>query len=121
MATDDLNFDELNAQAENGELTDESLQEKLNQYSLALQQEYETKTEVAPENIEEYTRDFFKKNIHMAAAQIVWLAGNASKESTKLNAAKYVVEAALAEGRADGDPIKELLRSLQNSPSKTTG
>ena len=93
-------------------LTQESLQAELNKYAEAFRQEYELNTNVDPSNVEEYTKDFFRKNVHSAAAQIVWLANNAESESVRGNMAKYVVEAAVAEGDAAGDPIKDLLKKL---------
>jgi hypothetical protein len=94
------------------EVTEENLQQKLNEYAAAFRQEFEESTKNSPDNVEEYTRDFFKKNIHSAAAQIVWLSNNAASESVRLAASKLVVHEALTDARADGDPIKELLASL---------
>ena len=101
-------------------LTQESLQAELNKYAEAFKQEYELATAASPENVEEYTRDYFKKNVHSAAAQIVWLANNAESESVRGNMAKYIVEAAIAEGDAAGDPIKELLKSLTANDTSPT-
>lgn len=111
-------FDELN---NDPELTQESLQEKLNSYAAAFRQEFEEKSKVAPENVEAYTKDFFKANIHSAAAQIVWLSNNADSESVRLQASKLVVQEALTDARADGDPIKDLLESLgKNKKSESS-
>jgi hypothetical protein len=106
-------FHELMDKAESGELTQEGLQEKLNAYHKALSEEFAVKAKAAPENTEEYTREFFKDNVHLAAAQIVWLAGNAESESVKLNACKTIVTEALADARADGDPIKDIINGLK--------
>ena len=102
------------------ELTQESLQSKLNEYHKAFAEEFEEKTKAAPENVEEYTRDFFKENIHMAAAQIVWLAGNAESESIRLNASKTIVTEALADASADGDPIKDIINGLKAKKATST-
>jgi 2-keto-4-pentenoate hydratase len=102
-------FDELN---NDPELTQEKLQEKLNSYAEALRSEFEESTKESPENVEEYTRDFFKKNIHHAAAQIVWLAANSTSDSVRLRASQIVVSEALTDARADGDPIKDILAEL---------
>lgn len=112
------NFDELAAKAETGELTEASLQQKLNEYSAALKQEYETKTAASPENLEEFTRDFFKKNVHSMAAQVVWLANNAESESVQLSACKYGIGLAFAQSEEDGDPIKNLLKELTGASKK---
>lgn len=107
-------FDELNE----SEHSEKSLQEELNKYRKAYQEEFEAKVEnAAPDNIEEYTREFFKQNISTAAAQIVFLSGNGETDSIKLRASKMVVDLALADSAADGDPIKEFLRSLQKQPA----
>jgi hypothetical protein len=94
------------------ELTPERLQETLNNYAEAFRQEFETSTAASPENVEEYTRDFFKRNIHSAAAQIVWLANNASSESVKLKACTTIVHEALAPSTTPDDPIKQLMLEL---------
>jgi hypothetical protein len=108
-------FEELDSLADRGELTKESLQEELNKYVEAFQQEYETASQEQPENVEEFTRDFFKKNVPAAAAQIVWLANAAESENVRASMSKYVIEAAMATANADGDPIKELLSSLSKN------
>lgn len=94
------------------ELTPERLQETLNNYAEAFRQEFETSTAASPENVEEYTRDFFKRNIHSAAAQIVWLANNAASESVKLKACTTIVHEALAASSVPEDPMKQLLQEL---------
>jgi hypothetical protein len=93
-------------------LTPDSLQAELNKYAEAFKQEYELNSAADPSQVHEYTKDFFRKNVHSAAAQIVWLANSAESESVRMNASKYIVEAALAEGDAAGDPIKDLLNRL---------
>lgn len=113
-------FDELNEQADKGELTPEKLQDRLNSYHEAFRQEFESQIKSDPENVEEYTQDFFKKNVHSAAAQIVWLSNNADNESVKLNAAKYVVEQALRDANKDGDPIKDVLKELTAKKKQST-
>lgn len=111
MPKDD-DFSEMKEAADKGELTPESLNDKLNQYHEAFRQEFEDKTKKSPDNVDEYTTDFFKKNIHAAAAQVAWLAHNAESESVRLRASQFVIERALTDGRSDGDPIKELLKKL---------
>lgn len=113
-------FQELNELADKGELTQENLQSKLNEYHKAFAEEFETKTKAAPENVEQYTRDFFKENIHMAAAQIVWLAGNAESESVRLRACSTIVSEALQDARASGDPIKDIINGLKAKKTQGT-
>jgi len=101
-------------------LSDEALQKELHSYAAALRQEFElsqskTKDDESAQNVERYTRDFFKKNLAHAAAQIVWLSSNSTSDSIRLKASQFIVKEALAGAQADGDPISELLRSLQTS------
>lgn len=108
-------FDELNEK----DLTEETLQDELNKYRRAYQEEFENAVaNDTPDNIEEYTREFFKKNITTAAAQIVFLAGNGETDSIKLRASKMIVDLALADSAADGDPIKEFLKGLTKPTHK---
>jgi hypothetical protein len=102
----------------NESITPENLQEKLAAYQQAIKEEYEVSSEADPENIEEYTRDFFKKNIHIFAAQIAHLAIHAESETVRMNCSKYGIEAALADSRSDGDPMRELLTELTKSNTK---
>jgi hypothetical protein len=121
QSTDDSEFSELSQLADNGGLSAESFNQKLNSYAEAFRQEYEQSTKESPENVEQYTLDFFKKNIHSAAAQVVWLSNNADSETVRLSASKYVIDQALADGERDGDPIKDLLNSLKlKTKTKTT-
>lgn len=102
-------FEELNSKEE---LTEEDLQKRLNSYAEALRKEFEEATKAAPSNVEEYTRDFFKRNIHAAAAQVVFLSSNAESETVRLKASQYVIEMAIADGERDGDPIRAMLKEL---------
>jgi hypothetical protein len=99
-------------------LDDENLQEELKNYQKAIKAEYELSKNGVPENVEELTRDFFKTQAAAAAAQVVWLANNAHSESTRLSAAKAVIEYAINDAKDDGDPIKNLIKELQ-APSTT--
>jgi len=107
-------------------LSDEALQKELHSYAQALRQEFEdsqAKTQDnETQNVERYTRDFFKKNLAHAAAQIVWLSSNSTSDSIRLKASTFIVKEALAASANDGDPISELLRSLQSptEPSAAT-
>lgn len=110
--------DEFNDMMNDPELTQETLQKKLNDYSAAIRQEFEESTKADPNNYEEYTRDFFKKNIHSMAAQVVWLANNSDSDSVRLSACKYGIDMALAQSKEDGDPIKALLSELTSGKAK---
>jgi hypothetical protein len=96
-----------------------NLQAELKKYQAAIKQEYENAVASGAgdqSQLEEYTQEYFKKNINMAAAQIAWLAQNAESESVRMNASKYVIERALAQSAKDADPIKALLTEISNLP-----
>jgi hypothetical protein len=98
------------------------LQAELAAYKKALEEEFArspSPEDRAAENVEKYTRDFFKKNLATAAAQIVWLSGNSTSDSVRLRACQIIVKEALEDARADGDPIRDLLRDLAKSPEFT--
>lgn len=117
----DSDFAELDALADKGELTPEMLQDKLHRYSLAMQQEFEIKNSKDPENVEANVKDFFRKNVNAALAQVVWLANYSTADSVRLNASKYVIEKACLESKDAGDPIKDLLKALtKNDPVPVT-
>lgn len=84
-------------------------------YALALQQEYETKTAIAPDNVEEHTKEFFKANIVYASAQIVFLAMHAESETVRLNASKYIHTKALEVESSEKDPVKAIIAQLQRN------
>ena len=115
-----MSFEDLDKLAESGDLTRETLQEELQRYTKAYQQEFETSTKIDPDNVGEYTTDFFRKNVHQAAAQIVWLAANAESESVRGNMAKYVIEKATADSDREGNPIAALLKKLQEPVAEET-
>lgn len=96
-------------------LSDEELQRELHKYAKSLREEFarsESPDDRAAENVEKYTRDFFKKNIAHAAAQVVWLSANSTSDSVRLRACQIIIKEALEDARADGDPIKDLLSGL---------
>jgi len=94
-------------------LTQESLNEKLQQYRAAVEQEFESSVETDPDNLTEHMHEFFKQNTAQAAAQIVWLAHNAESESVRKDLLKYIVDRGLEDAKKDGDPIMEALSKLQ--------
>lgn len=111
-------FEELNAMADAGELTQASLQEELHKYQQAIAEEYAT-TSTKSENVEANTREFFKNNVQQAAAQIVHLAQNGETPNIRLKASEFIIKEAFAGARHDGDPIKDLLTELTQTQTKT--
>jgi hypothetical protein len=107
-------------------LSDEALQAELHSYAAALRQEFELTTNsktAHPDdtaNVEKYTRDFFKKNLAHAAAQVVWLSSNSDSDSIRLKASMFIIKEALAASREEGDPISELLKSLKSPTEPLT-
>lgn len=94
------------------DLSAAELQKQLNDYAAAIRSEFEAATKEAPENAEEAAKDYFRKNLSQALAQVVWLASNADSETVRLNASKFIINEALDEAKGDGDPIKQLLKEL---------
>lgn len=100
---------------------DQTLQEELAKYKKAIQEEFEstggntlTGGSLDPtENVEKYTRNFFRQNLAGAAAQIVWLSQNSTSDAVKLNASKLIIKEALEDARKEGDPMKELFEMLR--------
>jgi len=102
--------------------SDEALQAELAKYKKALEEEFKSHPDPADraaENVEKYTRDFFKKHMASAAAQIVWLSANSTSDSVRLRACQIIVKEALEDARADGDPVKDLLKDLMENASTT--
>ena len=111
MEPDESNeFEEL---MKDDSLTQESLNEKLQQYRAAVEQEFESSVKSDPDNLTEHMHEFFKNNTAQAAAQIVWLAHNAESESVRKDLLKYIVDRGLEDAKKDGDPIMEALGKLQ--------
>lgn len=101
-------------------LNQDKLQEELKKYQEAIKAEYEASTKDNPDDVEEYTQEFFKRNINQAAAQIVWLSLNAESETVRLSSSKYIVERALKQSETDKDPVKALIESLTKPAAETT-
>lgn len=110
-------FDTLNTMADSGELTAESLQERLNEYHKAFEQEYAEANTKKPDDIEQNTRDFFKKNVNSAAAQVVWLSQNAASESVQFAACKYVISEAFTKAQLEREPFQDLIDQLMQKPA----
>lgn len=90
------------------------LRDELNSYAEALRQEFEAKQNntSSAEETAENTKEFLRKNVHSAAAQVVWLSNNADSESVRLNASKYIVEMATRLENEDKDPVADIIRQL---------
>lgn len=99
-------------------VTNEEATKALNDYALALREEFEQKTNAEPENIELHTLEFFKANAHSAAAQIVHLANNAESESVRLAASKLVLQSGVKAQEAEKDPLKAILDGLKKNDNK---
>jgi hypothetical protein len=113
-------FDKLKKKADAGELNEASLQAELNRYSQALKQEWEDnqRPEDTSSDAEQQARDYFKKHVPFAAAQVVWLAGNSDSDTVRLNASKHIIALGITSGAKDGDPLKELLNELSKNDKK---
>ena len=116
--SEDTHSEEFERLYNDPELNREKLQDEMTRYAKALAEEYELKSNVSPDNIEEYTEEFFRKNCHMAAAQIVWLAGNAESESVRGNMAKYILEAGMRNDDKNRDPVKDIIAGLMANDAK---
>lgn len=114
-----MDEEELKRLSESDELTEELVKEHLNAYAKALRQEFEDKTAEEPEQVELHTRNFFKKNVHSAAAQVVWLSGNAESETVRLNASKYIVSVAIEAEKDSEDPVAEIIKHLQANAAES--
>ena len=110
-------FDELMKKADKGKLSNNDMEKILQDYSKAVREEFEMATAKNPDNAEEAARDFARKHQGESLAQIHWLSINADSESVKLNASKYLVQLAISESNADGDPIKQIMRELTGHPT----
>ena len=112
MANDESpeEFDEL---INDPDLTEEKFANKLNEYVDAYRAEFEEQQKSAPENVEAYTRDFFRKNLNYAAAEVVHLAQTAVSESVRLAACRTIIKEALLDSRAAGDPVMEIINDLK--------
>lgn len=105
------------------ELTPEKLQQKLQDYQAALQQEFaeSNREDQTGEHVVGNTLEYFQKNVPLACAQIVYLAQHSTSDATKLSAAKYVIDRVF-KGFVDSpeDPVKQILKSLmQGEPAPT--
>jgi recombinational DNA repair protein (RecF pathway) len=62
-------------------------------------------------------REFFQNNVSMASAQIASLAAYSTSDAVRLNASKYIVEAAFRAAEMENDPIAKLFDELKaNDP-----
>jgi hypothetical protein len=100
-------------------LTHESLQAELASYRKALAEEFEA-SEKAAQGItrtqaEKIATDFFRKNLPMAAAQVVHLAQYSTSDATRLAASKYICDRATKELAESGDPVKDLIAQLTSA------
>ena len=104
-------FEDLSESADNGELTPQQLQEELAKYTAAYKQEFDEKLAQGTDSRVISTREFFREHLSLAAAEVVYLCSNATSESVKLSAAKYIIETAIAQSE-DEETISDLLKQL---------
>jgi len=109
---EDQSFNELMKKADKGNLSNNDMEKILQDYSKAVREEFEMATAKNPDNAEEAARDFARAHQGESLAQIHWLSLNADSESVRLNASKYIVQLAISESNADGDPIKQIMAGL---------
>lgn len=95
-----------------------NLQEQHAAYVKALNEEFERKTAVEPENVDQHMKDFFKANVHYAAAQVVHLSMHADSETVRLSASKLIITEARQAEEAAKDPMKAIIEGLQNNDKK---
>jgi hypothetical protein len=101
-------------------LDEKSLQVELEKYRQAYKQEFELKAQLAnnPAEIEATMREFFQNNVTMASAQIAHLAAYSTSDAVRLNASKYIVEAAFRAAELQNDPLSKLFDELKaNDPA----
>ena len=105
--------------------TDDELRKELQAYAAALREEFANPDSPSPtagltsptDNVEKYTRQFFRQNLPDAAAQVVWLSSNSDSDSVRLRACQIIINHALEDAKSEGDPIKDILKDLQLVPT----
>jgi hypothetical protein len=99
--------------------SDENIAKQLADYKKALEQEYQTNTAQAEldaqNNPAKHTKQFFLANLPHAAAQVVWLSGNSTSDSTRLSASKFIIQMAIEDTKQEHDPIKDLFSELMKN------
>jgi hypothetical protein len=99
------------------ELTPDEMEAQLQAYHAALAGEFAADAAAATSisELEATVREFWKKNVPSAIAQIAHLSNNALSESVRFTAAKFIYHEALAAERAGAeDPTAKLLKELWN-------
>lgn len=116
----DENFDDLKKSLDSGELTQESLQEKLKLWHAAYEQEFlEAQTKATePADVAANTRQFFRNNAAASAAQIAHLAQFAYSEGVRASCSKYIVDKVMEDAEHEDNPIRSLMESLRKNDSK---
>lgn len=90
---------------------DEKLSGELSDYHKALAEEFElANKELSPNTDSIDLKEYWKRKVPDAAAQIAWLAMNAHSEGVRLNANKYIVSEAYAE--TGNSELETILREL---------
>lgn len=100
------------------ELTQESLQQKLQAYHAALKSEFEVTSEKDKKAQEDVSRDYLRKHVPVALAQVVHLAQFSTSDSVRLNASKFIIGESFKDEAEKGDPIADLIEQLNKKPAK---
>lgn len=116
MPTDSTNPENPEEQPE--ALTEETLQKRLREYQEAYRQEFEVSLKAKPDQAAELTQEFFKENMPLAGASIVWLAEHAESEGIRLAASKFIIERGTKDSEAQGDPLQRVLDQLTKPKGK---
>lgn len=102
-----------------------SLDEKLQLYRQALQEEYELAQTADPDALEAIRTTATTKllgAVPEAVERVIHLMSHAEKDTTQLNAAKFILANALGSGVSEGtaDPLANLIKQLTATPAGPT-
>jgi hypothetical protein len=109
------------------DISDPSLQARLQDYYRAIQSEFDTATNDGDSGDQEVYAEAVRKSLrqHMptAVATIVNLSISAESENVRLNASKYIIEVGLDmdKGAGKSDPLADLVKQLTKQPANKIG
>src|SRR5512146_409607 len=99
-SSDDIEKELAELASSDDELTEDTLQRKLNEYHAALAGEFRVAAEATEKqngDVEELARDYARKLVPNAVAQIAWLAEHSTSDSVRLAAYKELIKLAKSE------------------------